>query len=86
MCTLVNFILKFNHNDYTRSTVKSYCNHLGKFYAKYDFTVVKNENWIETLYYYGVPRIQLTKEFLQDLDKRGIIYEIKLDIHNAASF
>ena len=86
MCTLVNFILKFNHNDYTQDIVKKYCNHLGKFYAKYDFTMVKNENWIETLYYYGVPRIQLTKEFLQDLDTRGIIYEIKLDIHSAVSF
>ena len=86
MDTLVNFIIKFNHNDYTQDIVKKYCNHLGKFYAKYDLTMLKNENWIETLHYHGVPKIKLTKEFLQDLDKRGIIYEIKLDIHNAASF
>ena len=83
MCTL---IVKYNHNDYTRSTVKSYCNHLDSFYTGFNFTMVKNENWIETLHYHGVPKIKLTKEFLQDLDKRGIIYEIKLDIHNAASF
>ena len=82
---LVNFIVHFSANDYSREMVQNYCKNINQCYDGYEMTVGNggNDMWSQRLYYYNVNKKDLNQSFLKRLHNRDIKYKIlNKDIFN----
>lgn len=73
---LVNFIVHFSANDYSREMVLNYCKHINQFYDGYEMTIGGNDIWSQRIYFYNLNEKKLTPGFLLRLYNRDIKYKI----------